>query len=376
MESLKWHQVNAWRLSQHCLSPRLKRQDFIEAVTRIGGVQAQVTSAAELALWARVEGLTREDVQAALWRDRTLVKTWAMRGTLHLIPAGELPLYAAARSVYEARNWTRYFDYYGVSEAQLEAYLTAAPQVLGGEPMTRERFASAVAEHTGVPELRGLVLSKGWGTPLKPLAWRGDLCFGPSQGQNVTFINPRKWVKWRSFDPHEALQEMARRYLQAYGPATPEGFARWWWGGAGVALSKKLFRSMEGELEAVDVEGWRAVALSATLEQMQKMEKMSSVSLLPLFDAYTFGFGRGLEPVLSRAYEGVVFRPQGWVSAVVLVDGCISGIWEYEARASQVAVKVNMFSPLSAEIKEGVEAEAERLGAFLGARAALEYKEG
>lgn len=377
MKSLKWLQVNAWRLSQHYLSPRLKRQDFVEAVTRTGGIQAQVMSAAELALWARVDGLTREDIQTALWQDRTLIKTWAMRGTLHLISASELPLHVAARSLYEARNWTNYFKYYGVSKTQYEAYLAAAPQVLGSDPMTREQFATAIAKHTGVSELRSLVLSKGWGTPLKPLAWRGDLCFGPSQGQNVTFINPRKWIgMWQSVDPHKALQEMARRYLQAYGPTTPECFARWWWGGAGIAHSKRLFHSMEDELEAVDVEGRRAVALSTTLEQIQKFEKPNSVNLLPLFDAYTFGFGRGLEPVLPRVYEGIVFRPQGWVSAVVLVDGCISGIWEHGTRASKTTIEVNMFSPLSVEIKEGIEAEAERLGAFLDARAVLEYKEG
>ena len=127
MKSLKWHQVNAWRLSQHYLSPRLKRQDFVEAVTRTGGIQAQVMSAAELALWARVDGLTREDIQTALWQDRTLIKTWAMRGTLHLISASELPLHVAARSLYEARNWTNYFKYYGISKTQYEAYLAAAP---------------------------------------------------------------------------------------------------------------------------------------------------------------------------------------------------------------------------------------------------------
>src|SRR6476620_9471601 len=105
VKSLKWNQVTAWRLSQQCLSPRLKRQDFLEAVTRTGGIQAQVMSAAELALWARVDGLIREDVQSARWEDRTLVKTWAMRGTLHLLAASELPLYVAARSVLDTRNW-------------------------------------------------------------------------------------------------------------------------------------------------------------------------------------------------------------------------------------------------------------------------------
>src|SRR4051812_27352924 len=96
--SLTWSQVHSWRLSQHGLAPRLSRQDFLQAVSRTGGIQAQVLSAAELALWARVQNLSRSDIQTALWQARSLIKTWAMRGTLHLLAANELPLFVAARS--------------------------------------------------------------------------------------------------------------------------------------------------------------------------------------------------------------------------------------------------------------------------------------
>jgi DNA glycosylase AlkZ-like len=375
VKSLTWEQATAWRLLQHCLSPRLKRQDYIAAVTRTAGIQAQVMSAAELALFTRVEGLAAEDIKSALWQDRTLVKTWAMRGTLHLISASELPLYVAALGWHENRNWLSYFAYYGVTQTQYESFLAATPQVLGREPMTREQFAAAVAEHTGVPELHSLVLTKGWGTPLKPLAWRGDLCFGPNQGQNVTFVNPRAWIgTWQSIEPMLALQEIARRYLQAYGPATVEDFARWWWGGAGMIPAKKLFQSMKDELEEVDVEGWRAFALRTTLESMQRLEAPRAVRLLPLFDAYVLGLGRDVGPLLPKVYKSRVFRPQGWISAVVLVDGCINGVWEYKTRGSQTIVKITMFSSPIASIRSGIEAEAERVGAFLNTKVALAYE--
>lgn len=374
VKSLKWPQVNAWRLSQHCLSSRLKRQDIVKAVMCTGGLQAQVMSAAEQAVWARVDGLSAEDVPSALWKDRTLVKTWAMRATLHLISATDFPLYVAARSMDEPRNWIGYFDYYGINQSQLEAYLAAAPEILSSEPMTREQLATALGEHIGVPELRNLMISKGWGTPLKPLAWRGDLCFGPNQGQNVTFVHPKKWIgEWQPVEPGAALQEVARRYFRAYGPATVEEFAQWW--GLRLTPARKLFKSLEDEFEPVEVEGWPAIALRETLEPMQNLELRGSVNLLPLFDAYIMGIGRGadIEPLIPLAYQRQVYRPQGWISAVVLVDGYLKGFWESKNQRSQTIVKVHMFSPLTASIRAGIEAEGERLSAFLNTKVVLEY---
>ena len=75
------------------------QRDFISAAERVLGVQAQVMSAAELSVGARVDGLKQEDVERALWEDRTLVKTWAMRGTIHVLAAEDLPLVVAAAAV-------------------------------------------------------------------------------------------------------------------------------------------------------------------------------------------------------------------------------------------------------------------------------------
>lgn len=183
MQALKWHQVHAWRLSQHGISPRLSSGDIVEAVRRTGGIQAQVMSAAELALVTRVEGLSSHEIRSALWQDHTLIKTWAMRATLHVLATRDFPLYAAALSFHAFRNWSAYFAYYGLSPAQHEALLAAVPQVVGSEPMTREQLASALAKQTGIAHVRDVILSSGWGTPLKQSALRGDLCFGPNQGR-------------------------------------------------------------------------------------------------------------------------------------------------------------------------------------------------
>lgn len=372
MQALKWHQVHAWRLSQHGLTPRLKREDFVKIVRRTGGIQAQVMSAAELALFVRVEGLSPQDVRSALWQDYTLIKTWAMRGTLHLLSASEFPLYVAARDWHNTRSWSNYFATYGLTPAQQEAFLSVVPLVLEQGPLTRQQLADAVAKQTGTAQLRDFILSESWGSPLKPFAYRGELCFGPSQGQNVTFVNPKTRLdSWPSIEPEQALRKIVQLYLQAYGPATPEDFARWW--GGKITQAKKLFKSMRDELEEVEVEGWQAFVLRTTLESMQSLEAAQTLHFLPLFDAYTLGLGRGIEPLLSQAYKHLVFRPQGWISAVVLVNGSIQGVWQYTARRAQTAVKVRLFSPPTAFIQKGIEVEAERLGDFFKKKVSLEY---
>jgi hypothetical protein len=373
MTALQWSQVHAWRMSQHGLSPRFSSQDVVGAVTRTAGIQAQVMSAAELALCTRVEGLAPRDVQAAIFQDRTLVKTWAMRGTLHLLAASELPLYVAARDWQQTARWSNYFTAFGLTtSAQQEAFLSAIPHVLEQGPLTRKQLADAVASHTGIAQARDFILSESWGTPLKPAAYRGDLCFGPGQGKTATFMNPRGSIgEWQPIEPQQALAELARRYLWAYGPATSDDFRFWW--GCGKTLAKTLFHELSEEVEEVEVEGWRAFALRATVPLMQSVEPVEQIHLLPLFDAYTIGAPpRGGEPLLAPAYKSQVFNQQGWAFAVVLVNGSIQGVWDYTIRRSHIVVKVNLFCSSTTAIRKGIAAEAERLGHLFEKEVVLE----
>ena len=375
MTSLTWAQVQTWRLSQQYLLNRAEPQALIEVVRRISGVQAQLMSAAEWSLGARIESLKPGEVQNALWHERMLIKTWAMRGTLHLLAAGDLPLLVAARQAVTIHRPPSYYTYHGVTPQGVQAILETVPQVLGANPLTREQLAQGIAERAGMPELRE-VLTSGWGALLKPSAFRGDICFGPNQGQNVTFVHPSQWVSASDGqaainDPQAALQEIARRYLNAYGPATSEDFARWW--GVQPAPAKRVFRSLGDELAAVEVEGWKAWALAASLEQMTGLAATSTVRLLPQFDAFILGIVRDCEPILTQEYKSQVYRPQGWISAVVLIDGQIAGTWETKLQSSRAEVKVDLFTPHPGQIDQSIRSEAERFGRFLDVEVDLVY---
>jgi len=202
--------------------------------------------------------------------------------------------------------------------------------------------------------------------------FRGDLGFGPSEGRTPIFVNPRTWLReWQEWDPQEAQQVITRRYPRTYGPATPCDFG-FWWDGGGTTFGQKMFRALGDEVATVEVAGWQATALRSTLAAMANMKVGPSVRLLPMFDGYVLTQSRNFAPVLVPEHKGKVFRPAAWVSAVVLVDGKIAGVWEYATRKEHTQVKVRMFTPPGEPVRQGIETEAERLARFLDTKVVVE----
>jgi len=363
MTSLSWKQVDAWRLAQHHLIEPAAREDIVKVVSGIFGLHAQLMSAAALALATRVAGATAADLETALGHERTLVKTWAMRGTLHVLAAGDLPLFVGARGATTVRRPPSYYSYHKVTPGELDAIMEGVRAVLGASGLTREQLAQAIAERTHNPKLQE-VLRSGWGALLKPSAFAGDLCFGVQQGQNVTFVRPERWLKqWHKLEPQAALAEVTRRYLRAYGPATPDDFARWW--GFDAAAAKRVFRSLAAELVQLDIEGWTAWALAETVPSIEHAATQHTVRLLPGFDPYIVALLRHPH-IVPQQHRARVSRPQGWISPTVLVDGQVAGVWEAELRRGVTLLNVSLWQAAKPRLRKEIEAEAKRLETFYG----------
>jgi hypothetical protein len=358
---LSWAQVHAFRLSRHHLLDRAPKKDFTRVVGDIAGAQAQLMSAAELQVGVRAD-CTVQDVRAALWKHKSLVKTWVMRGTLHLIPAADLPLYTAAMStrwIHINKSWLKFI---GLTEPMLLKLVREIGEVLDGTPVTREEIIKAVGKghSASVHE----VLRSGWGGMLKPAARNGLLCFGPSRGQSVTFVRPEKWLgSWHTVDPDVALVEVARRYLRAYGPARKQDFARWWgnWTGVGMAA----WAGLESELVPVSIEGAHTEMLARDLDSLAKSPPASSVQLLPLFDPYVLGHVNR-EHLYEAIHRSRVSRAAGWISAVVLVDGRVAGTWTHTSAKQTLSIKVDPFQRLAPKTLAAIRRRADSLAEILG----------
>lgn len=373
--SLSWGRVIAWRLQrQHLVEPRSRRA-VVDVAERICGLHAQLMTSAELTLWARVKDLKRTDVSKALWDRRDLVKLWAMRGTLHLLPSREFGMWQGALSTYDhylRAYWLRYFD---ITRGGLEKMSAAIGEALSDRELTREELIAEVGRRT-TSKAQAERLRSGWGTFLKPPSFQGRLCFAPSNGQNVRFTNPETWLgPYEKPDPEEARLDVVRRYLGAFGPASNADLARWW-SGVTAPGARRLFEALGDDAVEVEVDGLRRWCLSSDVEDLAAAEVDKHVKLLPMFDQYVVASSRDAEAVLTDRYKPLVFRKSAWISAVVLVNGRIEGVWRHEIKGKHIVVTIEPFEKLPRWTGPKIAAEAESLARFFGKDLQLEKRTG
>lgn len=348
-----------------------------EVVGAVCGVQAQVMAAAELAVSARVAGITRKDVQEALWERRTLVKTWSIRGTLHLHPARELPLWTAANRTETYWHEPRWLEQYGLTAKQAHSILEAIGDALEGRRLTREQLGEEVARRAGswakrkTKAIQFGELASTWPQLLGPAADTGVLCFGPNEGARVTFVRADEWVSWQELDPHESFAKVFLRYLAAYGPATHRDFAHWF--RIKPPKAAGLVESLADELVEVEVEGHRAL-LPARDAGLPEVMPGRSVRLVPAYDCYVIGAHPPewqRSRLIPEAVRRRVFDRGAGPFPVLLIDGLAAGAWERRSRRKTVELEVEPFRRLTREEHRLLEADADRVGEFLGARVAL-----
>ncbi|MFE6663391.1 winged helix DNA-binding domain-containing protein [Streptomyces sp. NPDC057697] len=366
--TVSWTAANARRMArQGLVSPG--RPDPAGVVGTMPAAHAQVLSAAELSVGLRTTGVTRTRVRDALWKDRTLVKTFGPRGTVHLLPMAELPLWTGALSALPAgRN--PFAEDVRMTPEQVEVVLAAMEDALTGAELTVDELSDAVVERAGawagdlvMPAFQGMW--PRWRQVMHLAGHRGVLCFAPDRGRKVTCTRPGVVP----LDGPEALNGLVRRYLYAYGPATPAHFAKWL--AVSPAWSAELFAgtAARGGIERVTYEGGPAWVVAG--DTGFPAEPVRGVRLLPYFDAFVVASQPRERLFPGAAYTRALARGQAGNFPVLLVDGTAAGVWHQRRSGRRIAVTVEPLTPLTAGQLRELEAEVARVGEVLEGNAEL-----
>jgi hypothetical protein len=335
----------------------------------MAGAHAQVMSAAELSLALRVAGSTRADVAEALWEDRSLVKTFGPRGTVHLLRASDLAWWLAALGSVPKPGG--HPDGVRLLPDEADAVVAALDAALRAGDRTTEELDAYVAEACGAWAAEESMAAFGgfwprWRQALGVAAARGVLCFGPNRGRKVAFASPSRWVGHLTLpQPAEAQLTLLRAYLTAYGPATPAHVAQWL--ATTPAWAKELFA--RADLEEVELEGEPAWVWGG--DEAFEAEEVPAVRLLPYFDSFQVGSQPRRLLFPGRAAERALARTQAGNFPVLLLDGVVGGVWHQKRSGKRVAVTVEPLGDLTRAQRLALEVEVERIGEIVDARAEL-----
>jgi hypothetical protein len=311
-----------------------------------------------MGVWVRADSLVASQVEDARLHERSIVRTWCMRGTLHLLATEDFGWLMPLLGPVFVRKSRRRYAQLGLTEEVCTKATRAIGGILGEQgPLTRAELAGQLAAQ-GLPTEGQAAYHL-----LRRAGLEGAICFGPERAGEPTYVPVEDWLRiggWMAgIDPRA---ELVRRYLAAYGPAGPEDLAAW--SGLPVSEARAGFESVVDELLEVEVNGSPAWILKGRAAWLgEPREAGVVVRLLPSYDTYLLGYGSRHLTVPQR-YAKRVHPGGGVLRPTLIVDGCAVGTWKLKRGGAGLVVIVEPFEQLSVQVAAALEDEVQDLGRF------------
>ena len=338
----------------------------------LGGLQAQAAPPARLAVRPRAAGLTAADVDRAC-ADRDVTRTWAMRGTLHLVATADVRWMTSLFGPVSARKDRRRRLQLGLGDELCERALTALASILAtSPPLTRAELIEQLA-------VAGIEIDPRTQQPPHLLGYaaaRGLICRGPDRpGDEPTYALLDDWAPDApALSRDDALAELARRYLGGYGPAGRPDFGTW--SGLPAADTRRAWALIAAETIPVTAAGTELSALAgappssapltgAPLTGATPTGATLAPRLLGHFDPLLMGYqDRAL--ILDPAHARSIQAGGGFIQPTVLAGGRVAGTWRLNRGPGRARLVVEPFTALAAATRDALAAEATDVGRYLG----------
>lgn len=356
-EILTLRQLNRATLARQMLLERAETTPLV-AVERLAGMQAQEPKPPFIGLWSRLRDFQRHDVHQAL-QAKALVRGTLMRGTLHLVSASDYAAYRQTLQPVLDRGLSALGDRAeGLDEARV---LPTARELLTERPRTFGELRGLLRERFPEMHERALGFVVRMRLPLVMVPTDHPWAF-PA---NADFALAESWLD-APLSPGENAEDLALRYLGAFGPATAADLQTW----SGLPRMKPALDALRPRLVTVRDEQGREL-FDLPDAPRPDGETPAPVRFLPEFDNLLLSHADRTR-VIADEHRGLVYQKGNLrLLATILVDGVVSGTWRVERKRKAATLQITPFAPLSKESRAELEAEGETLLRFLEEDAAI-----
>ncbi|UCD45377.1 MAG: AlkZ family DNA glycosylase [Candidatus Bathyarchaeota archaeon] len=367
MIDISLREETLFTLERHHLIDRAPNEDAIEVVDDILGLNAQGALNYNISLWNRVSGLENDFISRALYEDRSLVRSWLMRDTVHIVPSTSFHTLRRALRSSLMREWNRWTVKTGRKDdpSSWEQHYAGILEAIEGGPQTmseivRQMVRSGEGDRANISRI------------VREMSLKGLVCHATTKGPwyhntEHEYTRVDRWLPEPSNEvtESEAGVHLVEMYLKSYGPASVSDFA--YWSGMRVKEAAPLFEQISDSTDEVMIEGKRGryLILSRDADAISQMgDRPPWVRLLPQFDALIMGH-RDKSRFLDPQLKGDVFLPRADVAATILVDGQVEGTWSMRKK-KEWELALSPFHGPEPDEKELVEGEIDDLRRFTG----------
>jgi hypothetical protein len=329
------------------------RPDTVLGITEwFGAMQAQDLNSVLWSLGARLPGRTMTEIVAETER-RDVVRTWPMRGTVHLIPSADAHWMLDLTGVRMLVGAEKRRAILGLSEKDADrAADILATALAGGGRLTRSACVAAINDG-GVPVSGQMGYHLLWYA-----SQRGVTAVAPNEGKEQTFVLLDDWAQQRNSPSRdEALGILAHRYFRSHGPTTAKDFAGW----TALTMGDARAGIAAAGLTSVDVDGVQMWADPAVLDA----GPVRGWHALPGFDEYMLGYKDRTMMATPEMLKSIIPGGNGVFQSTLVRDGRVMAVWKRTLGKKAVSVVVSPLVDFTAKDWTAAEEALQPFGAFV-----------
>ncbi len=324
--------------------------DPMQAVESLFAIQNQYPSTACQVLWARTKKYTPGWIEEKLYTEKSLIKTWNLRWTIHIIKTQDLPvLISSCNAFYYQRISSILLKQKKLSQERIEELNSEIKSFLCDSPVTKEYI------HSKIPHLTEN-FGDSWGSEFKLLSFKGLLNIVTGKKNKTGFVRTDMWIgkSLPVIDIKQAYGILLEKYLNGYGPAQISEFA--YWAGVQKKHAETAVNSIKHKLIKIyDKNKKEFLMLKQDLSLLEDtLPEIPEILILPKFDVLNL-FSKNKLIVTDDSIKKLIFRKAGQIEAVILINGLAGGTWRMTKTSSKISYNICMFGKISKKIKMELE---------------------
>jgi hypothetical protein len=358
MKSIDHKSINQLILQKQHLTQESKKDDIVQLVKDLCGLQATGTFEPYLYLFCRIKEFKKNELDNQLYRLKSLIKIRAMRNTLFIVPVEYAPMMHTATNYLKENRFDGFFTYADFTREEYYDLESKIHQVLAKDALIATEIKKRIDTSRNISIIISLMCDKLLLVRDKPpKGWKDRRNTYTLMKNNYPNLN------FEEIEEQDAINNLVYNYIDKYGPVSEDDIA--WWAGLTKTSTRNALKFNENNIKQVSISNSEYFVLSSDLEKLKQLKSQNSpiITLLANLDPYLMGYKNRERYINSDDYE-FVFDRSGNATTTILLDGAVIGIWDFETKPKP-KVKFVLFNLVNNEILNEIKWQAKTIGQFI-----------